>query len=104
MVRFQVNFSDQSMSQLKKLDIPQQMTLIDELCSITTEQLETPTGTISRFHRDGKVLYRLRAKGYRLYFERQKDILYNHFILHKHTLTDFIVRFKLPIKLSRTRK
>ena len=100
MLKFQVNFSDQSMSELKKLDIFQQMSLIDELCSITPEQLENPRGKIGRFYREGKTLYRLRIKGYRFYFERKGTQLYNHFILHQHTLIDFIIRFKLPIKLS----
>ena len=53
----------------------------------------------SRFgviEREGKKLYRFRAKDYRIYFEKRDEGITVHRILHKNTLRDFLFRSKLP--------
>src|SRR5207302_4334855 len=53
----------------------------------------------SRFgllERDGKKLYRYRAKDYRIYFEKSPEGITVHRVLHKNTLRDFLFRTKLP--------
>ena len=93
---YQLNFSEQSMSMLNGLEKWDQMPLLDKFSNITPEDLEELREDLGRFHRDGKTFYRLRAGDYRLYFEVKGEDLYCHYILHQHTLTDFVFRFKLP--------
>jgi mRNA interferase RelE/StbE len=94
---FQLNFSEQSIGELNKLDVFGQLRLVNQISSLKPEQLLEPSSEIGRFHRENKVFYRFRADEFRIYFERQGNVLYCHYILHRNTLTDFLFRFKLPV-------
>ena len=94
---FQVNFSEQSMNELNRLDTPSQMMLVEVFSGLTQEQLDNPSDDIGRFNRNGKTYYRVRAGDFRIYFEQNKTSLFAHYVLHKNTLSDFVFRFKLPI-------
>lgn len=93
---YQVTFSDQSMALLNQLPIGQQMPLVEKFSSLSKQQLDHPSEDLGRMMRDGKVYYRLRAGEFRIYFEVWGDTLYSHYILHQHSLADFVFRFKLP--------
>jgi len=97
---YQVTFSDQSMTELNKLGKLVQLEIIDSFGSLTREQIEGGLPDIGQIHRAGKVYYRLRTGDYRIYFEliEDKQTLHAHYILHHHTLADFVFRFKLPYK------
>ncbi len=94
---FQVTFSDQSMDELKKLDMTDQLHLVEQISNVTSEQLIHPREPLNKFSRDGTDFYRLRVGDYRFYFEIENNTLFSHYILHKNTLTDFVFRTKLPI-------
>ncbi|CAI8291303.1 MAG: Uncharacterised protein [Opitutia bacterium UBA7350] len=94
---FQLNFSEQSMQELNKLDTRSQMEVVEVVSSLTHNELDKPSDRIGRFHRSNKTLYRVRAGEFRIYFERQGDALLAHYILHRNTFTDFIFRSKLPV-------
>ena len=94
---FQVNFSEQSMHELNQLDKGSQMLLMEIFSSLTQEQLNHPNDELGRFNRNGKTFYRIRAGEFRIYFEKNKNSLFAHYILHKNTLSDFVFRFKLPV-------
>lgn len=47
--------------------------------------------------REGKTLYRYRAKDMRIYFQVTEEGLLVHRVLHKNTLQDFFYRSKLPL-------
>ena len=94
---FQLNFSEQSIGELNKLDIFAQLRLVNQISSLTAEQLLEHNEEIGRFHRGSKVFYRFRADDFRIYFEKQGNILYCHYILHRNTLTDFLFRTKMPV-------
>ncbi|MCX7712099.1 MAG: type II toxin-antitoxin system RelE/ParE family toxin [Chthoniobacterales bacterium] len=47
--------------------------------------------------REGRRLYRFRAKDYRIYFEVTPDSILVHRVLHKNTLRDFLFRSNLPL-------
>ena len=47
--------------------------------------------------REGKKLYRYRAKDYRIYFEKSPEGVTIHRVLHKNTIRDFLFRSKLPM-------
>jgi len=94
---FQVNFSDYAMSELNKLPPLVQMNIVEAITNLTANDLKNPSDRLGYFQRDGVEFYRLRAGDFRLYFDIRDDILFCHYILHQHTLTDFVFRFKLPI-------
>ncbi len=97
---YQVTFSAQSMAELNKLDKLAQLEIIDSFGSLTKEQIESGLPEIGKIHRAHKDYYRLRTGDYRIYFEiiEQTQTLHAHYILHQHTLADFVFRFKLPFK------
>ena len=93
----QVNFSEQSMFELNKLDTRSQMILVEVISTLKQEQLDNPNEVIGRFKRGNKTYYRVRAGEFRVYFEQQDDTLYAHYILHRNTFADFVFRSKLPV-------
>ena len=95
---FQVTFSDQAIGELNKLSTLDQVQLINQLSDITHSKIKKNSGQIGSFNRDGIIYHRLRAGEFRIYFEvKPEDILFTHYILTQHSLTDFLFRFKLPI-------
>ena len=92
----QVTFSEQSLEELNKLKIQEQMRVVEQISNLTTEQLADPQEPLGRFTRDGKPFYRLRIGHFRCYFEVRKDELYSHYFLHQNTLKDFVFRNKFP--------
>ena len=58
--------------------------------------------------REGKKLYRYRAKDYRIYFAQTPEGITIHRVLHKNTFRDFLFRSKLPVaedqQLGKTRE
>jgi mRNA-degrading endonuclease RelE of RelBE toxin-antitoxin system len=95
---FEVNFSEQSMRELNRLDPFVQMQLIERVSSVKREQLDQPGDEIGCFQREGRTYYRVRAGDFRIYFEIREHSLYAHYILPKNSLTDFLFRFKMPVK------
>lgn len=94
---YQVTFSDQSMDELNKLPLDEQLRLVSVISNLTAEQLENPEGPLSKFSRQGNDYYRIRAGDYRCYFEVRGNTLISQFILHKNSLADFLYRNKLPV-------
>ncbi len=93
-----MNFSEQSMRELNRLDPFMQMTLIEKLSGVRQEQLDHPGDELGCFQRGGRTYYRVRAGDFRIYFEARDHSLYAHYILPKNSLTDFLFRFKMPVK------
>ncbi len=98
---YQITFSKQSMEELNKLEIIEQMESVERLGNLTPQQLAHPREPLGKFHREGKTFYRLRAGEFRIYFEVESEaeceMINIRYLLHKNTLTDFVVRTKLPM-------
>lgn len=95
---YQVNFSEQAMRELNALDTLTQLTAIEPLSGLRAPELERPREPLSRFNRGGHSLYRLRSGDLRFYFEvRGDEMLHVLYILHEHSLEDFLLRNKLPV-------
>lgn len=93
---YQVTFSDQAMKELKTLDLISQMEIIERLGTVSPDE-HGKKADIGKVHRENKDFFRLRTKNHRIYFEFCKDsIIHAHYILHQHTIADFVFRFKLP--------
>jgi mRNA interferase RelE/StbE len=95
---YQVTFSAQAMGELNKLDKLVQLLAIEPISALRAHDLEKPREPLGRFHRAGQTLYRLRAGEHRFYFEtRENDAIHVLYILHEHSLEDFLLRNKLPV-------
>ena len=95
---YQVTFSEQAMGELKKLDALTQLAALEPLGNLKASELERPREPLSRFTRSGHALYRLRSGELRFYFEvRASETLHVLYILHQHSLEDFLLRNKLPV-------
>tara|TARA_A100001037_G_C15009965_1_gene571211 strand:+ start:20 stop:403 length:384 start_codon:yes stop_codon:yes gene_type:complete len=93
----QLTFSDQSMVELNSLEQAQQLELMEELSNLSSDILAAAGSRVGSFHRDGKLLHRLRVGELRVYFEHEKNNLHCHYILKKNTFNDFVIRCKLPV-------
>jgi mRNA interferase RelE/StbE len=94
---YQVTFSEQSLRELNRLDKLTQLELIEPISNLHAAELAHPREPLGRFKRRNREYYRLRAGDYRFYFEVQGDTLHTHYILHKNSLEDFLLRNKLPV-------
>lgn len=94
---FQILFNEISAAELSSLSTLEQLDLIDEF-KVGKEDLDNLSGErFGRIERDGRVLYRFRAKDYRFYFEVKEDAVIVHRVLHKGTFSDFLFRSKMPL-------
>jgi mRNA-degrading endonuclease RelE of RelBE toxin-antitoxin system len=94
---FQILFNDTSVAELASLPKEIQLQVLEDL-RIEPEELEQPgSERLGRLEREGKRLFRLRTRDWRVYFERCPEGILVRRILHKNTLADFLFRSNLPI-------
>lgn len=94
---FQIVFNEISAAEISRLDTLEQLELLDEF-KVTEKDLENFDGErFGRIERDGRTLYRFRAKDWRFYFEVKEGVVIVHRVLHKGTFSDFAFRSKIPI-------
>jgi len=97
---YQVTFSEQGMRELNRLDKLAQLDLIELLSMLKPSDLAHPREPLGKFHRGERYYYRLRSGDYRIYFEimgETGETLHTHYILHRNSLEDFLLRNKLPV-------
>jgi len=86
------------MGELNKLPKLDQLAAIEPISSLRSAELERPREPLGRFSRAGQTLFRLRSGDHRFYFEVQDaEKLHVLYILHHHSLEDFLLRNKLPV-------
>lgn len=91
-VVFQIIFNELSAAEISRLDTVLQLELLTEF-KVTADDLQKVDGErFGKLERDGKTLYRYRAKGYRIYFEVVDNGVRVHRVLHKNSLEDFLFR------------
>lgn len=94
---FQIVFNEISAAELSALGTLEQLELMEEF-RVSKEDLANLDGVrFGKIERDGKVLYRYRAKDYRFYFEVKEGSVIMHRVLHKGTISDFLFRSKMPL-------
>lgn len=93
---FQIVFNELSAAEISQLPKKLQLDLLAEFQVLPEDMDELDSPRFGVIERDGKKLYRYRAKDYRLYFERTEEGITVHRVLHKNTLRDFLFRSKLP--------
>ena len=94
---FQVTFSEQAMREINKLDKFAQLEVIDPISNLKASDLANPREPVGHFRRGQTSLYRLRAGDFRFYFQSTGETLHVDYILHRHSLEDFLLRNKLPV-------
>lgn len=94
----QIVFNEISAAELSKLPTEAQLELLDEF-KVSPEALEKMDldAAYGIIEREGKTLYRYRARDMRIYFQVANDAVVVHRVLHKNTLQDFLYRSKLPV-------
>ena len=94
---FQIVFNEISAAEISSLGTLEQLDLLDEF-KVSEKDLEAlPGGRFGKIERDGKVLFRFRAKDHRFYFEVKEGTVVVHRVLHKGTFSDFLFRSKMPL-------
>lgn len=94
---FQIVFNEISAAEISQLGTLDQLELLDEF-KVSEKDLERIDGDrFGKIEREGKTLYRFRAKDYRFYFEVKDGAVIVHRVLHKGTFSDFLFRSKMPL-------
>ena len=95
---FQIIFNEISAAEISQLPTMMQMEVLNEF-QVTPEDLENLDGErFGSIEREGKTLYRYRAKDVRIYFEPTDDhSVLVHRVLTKNTFQDFLFRAQLPL-------
>ena len=94
---FQIVFNEISAAEMSALPTDLQLDLLAEF-QILPESLDNlDAERFGKIERDGKTLFRCRAKDYRIYFEKAAEGVTIHRVLHKNTIRDFLFRTKLPM-------
>ena len=93
---FQIIFNELSAAEISQLPKSLQLELLAEFQILPEDLNHLDSKRFGLIEREGKKLYRYRAKDYRIYFERTEEGVTVHRVLHKNTLRDFFFRSKLP--------
>jgi len=94
---FQIVFNEISAAEMSALPTELQLDLLAEFQILPEEIDSVDPERFGKIVRDGKVLYRYRARDYRIYFEKAAEGITIHRVLHKNTIRDFLFRTKLPM-------
>ena len=105
---FQIIFNALSAAEISALPKSLQLELLAEFQILPEDLDRLDSKRFGVIEREGKKLYRYRAKEYRIYFDKRPEGITIHRVLHKNTLRDFLFRSKLPVaedaQLGQTRE
>jgi mRNA-degrading endonuclease RelE of RelBE toxin-antitoxin system len=93
---FQIIFNELSAAEISALPKSLQLDLLAQFQIMPADLNRLDPKRFGLIERQGKKLYRFRAKDYRIYFEKTNEGITVHRVLHKNTLRDFLFRSKLP--------
>ena len=94
---FQIIFNELSAAEISALPKRLQLELLAEFQILPEDLDQLDSERFGVIEREGKKLYRYRAKNYRIYFAKTEEGVKVHRVLHKNTLRDFLFRSKLPV-------
>ena len=94
---FQIIFNELSAAEISALPKSLQLELLAEFQILPEDLDRLDSKRFGVIEREGKKLYRYRAKEYRIYFDKRAEGITIHRVLHKNTLRDFLFRSKLPV-------
>ena len=94
---FQMIFNELSAAEMSALPKKLQLELLAEFQILPEDLDHLENKRFGVIEREGKKLYRYRAKDYRIYFDKRPEGITVHRVLHKNTFRDFLFRSKLPM-------
>ncbi|MDR2720788.1 MAG: cytotoxic translational repressor of toxin-antitoxin stability system [Puniceicoccales bacterium] len=95
---YQLTFSEQSLTEIDKLDMDARLRMIERLSSLSDQAFKEQSNHLQKVQRNGVSFFRIKVDSFRAYLEPRSDgQLFCHYILPQHTLSDFLFRSKLPI-------
>lgn len=94
---FQIIFNELSAAEMSALPKKLQLDLLAEFQILPEDLDHLDAKRFGVIQREGKRLYRFRAKDYRIYFAKTDEGITVHRVLHKNTFRDFLFRSKLPM-------
>jgi mRNA-degrading endonuclease RelE of RelBE toxin-antitoxin system len=94
---FQIIFNELSAAEISALPKSLQLDLLAEFQIMPEDLDQLDSQRFGVIERQGKKLFRFRAKDYRIYFEKTVEGVTVHRVLHKNTFRDFLFRSKLPV-------
>ena len=94
---FQVVFNEISAAEMAALPTGLQLELLSDFEVLPDDLDKADPERFGVIERDGKRLFRYRAKDYRIYFERVPEGITVHRVLHRNTFRDFLFRASLPM-------
>ncbi|MEA3187205.1 MAG: hypothetical protein QOD99_1035 [Chthoniobacter sp.] len=94
---FQIVFNEISAAEMSRLPKELQLDLLAEFHVLPQDLDKLNSEEFGVIEREGKRLFRYRAKDYRIYFEKSVEGITIHRVLHKNTIRDFLFRTKLPM-------
>lgn len=92
----QIIFSRVGAQELARMPKKVQLELIDGF-QVLPQDFEKADENFGQLRRAGKTIYRYRVNDYRIYFDRDGEIINVRCILNKNSLKDFFYRSKLPM-------
>ncbi len=94
---FQIVFNNISAAEMAALPTELQLELLSDFEVLPEDIEKADPNRFGVIERDGKSLFRYRARDYRIYFERGPDGIKVHRVLHRNTFRDFLFRASLPM-------
>ena len=94
---FQIIFNELSAAEMSALPKKLQLKLLAEFQILPEDLDHLDNKRFGVIEREGKKLYRYRARDYRIYFGKSAEGITVHRVLHKNTIRDFLFRAKLPM-------
>jgi mRNA-degrading endonuclease RelE of RelBE toxin-antitoxin system len=94
---FQIVFNELSAAEMSALPKTLQLNLLAEFQILPEDLDNLDARKFGVIEREGKKLYRYRAKDYRIYFAKTAEGVTIHRVLHKNTFKDFLFRSRLPM-------
>src|SRR5206468_2602908 len=89
---FQIIFNELSAAEISTLPKKLQLELLAEFQILPEDLDHLDSERFGVIQREGKKLYRYRAKDYRIYFAKTDEGIRVHRVLHKNTFRDFLFR------------
>src|SRR5437660_10863029 len=93
---FQIIFNELSAAEISALPKKLQLELLAQFQILPEDLDQLDSERFGVIERDGKKLYRYRAKDYRTYFAKTDEGIKGHRVLHNNTLRDCLFPSKLP--------
>ena len=94
---FQIIFNELSAAEMSALPKRMQLDLLEQFQILPEDLDHLDAKHFGVIEREGKKLYRYRAKDYRIYFAKTDEGIKVHRVLNKNTFRDFLFRSKLPV-------